>query len=217
MSTESGRPSNHLILCCPLLILPTIFPSLRVFSTESALCIRWPKYWSFSFSTSSYHQFPSCCYKKCPQGKSTASCPDQVTQSPSQRPKESTPRLLTPGECARRNTPRFMSQKLFSLTIHPQDSCQVLADRSAEDSVVPRWGNGSVQGSCSGESHWRESCTAGDFFKLFQPRGCPGLWMQEFLWNLHEGTPGLGDPGPFRRGPDTRVPKAFVTVFDRHI
>ena len=45
-------PSNHLILCGPLLLLPSIFPSIRVFSNESALCIRWPKYWSFSFSIS---------------------------------------------------------------------------------------------------------------------------------------------------------------------
>ena len=45
-------PSNHLILCCPLLLTPSIFPSIRVFSSESALCIRWPKYWSFSFSIS---------------------------------------------------------------------------------------------------------------------------------------------------------------------
>ena len=45
-------PSNHLILCCPLLLLSSIFPSIRVFSNESALCIRWPKYWSFSFSIS---------------------------------------------------------------------------------------------------------------------------------------------------------------------
>ena len=45
-------PSNHLILCCPLLLLPSIFLSIRVFSNESVLCIRWPKYWSFSFSIS---------------------------------------------------------------------------------------------------------------------------------------------------------------------
>ena len=44
--------SNHLILCCPLLLLPSIFPSIRVFSNESVLCIRWPNYWSFSFSIS---------------------------------------------------------------------------------------------------------------------------------------------------------------------
>ena len=43
-------PSNHLVLCCPLLLLPSIFPNIRVFSNESALCIKWPKYWSFSFS-----------------------------------------------------------------------------------------------------------------------------------------------------------------------
>ena len=50
MSTESMMPSNHLILCHPLLLLPSIFPSIRVFSNESVLHIRWPKYWSSSFS-----------------------------------------------------------------------------------------------------------------------------------------------------------------------
>ena len=50
MSIESVMPSNHLILCHPLLLLPSIFPSIRVFSSESILRIRWPKYWSFSFS-----------------------------------------------------------------------------------------------------------------------------------------------------------------------
>ena len=52
MSIESVMPSNHLILCCHLLLLPSVFPSIRVFSNESALCIRWPKYWDFSFSIS---------------------------------------------------------------------------------------------------------------------------------------------------------------------
>ena len=52
MSIESVMPSNHLILCHPLLLPPSIFPSIRVFSKESALCIGWPKYWSFSFSIS---------------------------------------------------------------------------------------------------------------------------------------------------------------------
>ena len=52
MSIELVMPSNHLILCCPLLLLPSTFPSLRVFSNESVLCIKWPKYWSFSFSIS---------------------------------------------------------------------------------------------------------------------------------------------------------------------
>ena len=52
MSIESVMPSNHLILCCPLLLLPSVFPSIRVFPSELALRIRWPKYWSFSFSIS---------------------------------------------------------------------------------------------------------------------------------------------------------------------
>ena len=50
ISIEPVMPSNYLILCCPLLLLPSNFPSIRVFSNESALCIRWPKYWSFSFN-----------------------------------------------------------------------------------------------------------------------------------------------------------------------
>ena len=55
---ESVIPSNHLILCRPLLLLPSIFPSIRVFSNESALRIRWPKYWSFSFNISPTNEFP---------------------------------------------------------------------------------------------------------------------------------------------------------------
>src|SRR5574341_92289 len=58
MSIESMMPSNHLILCCPLLLLPSIFPSIKVFSNEAALCIRWPKYWSFSFSISPSKEHP---------------------------------------------------------------------------------------------------------------------------------------------------------------
>ena len=58
MSIESVMPSNHLILCHPLLILPSIFPSFRVFSDESALHIRWPKYWSFSFNISLTNEHP---------------------------------------------------------------------------------------------------------------------------------------------------------------
>ena len=57
MSIESVMPSNHLILCRPLLLLPSIFPSIRVFSSESALHIRWPKYWSFSFSISPSNEY----------------------------------------------------------------------------------------------------------------------------------------------------------------
>ena len=56
MSTESTMPSKHLILCCPLLLPPSVFPSIRVFSSESALHIRWPKYWSFSFSISPFNE-----------------------------------------------------------------------------------------------------------------------------------------------------------------
>ena len=55
---ESAMPSSHLILCCPLLLLPPIPPSIRVFSNESTLCIRWPKYWSFSFSISPSNEHP---------------------------------------------------------------------------------------------------------------------------------------------------------------
>ena len=57
MSIESVISSNHLILCHPLLLLPSIFPSIRVFSNESVLCIRWPEYWSFSFSVSPSREY----------------------------------------------------------------------------------------------------------------------------------------------------------------
>ena len=57
MCTESVMLSNHLILCCPLLLLPSIFPSIRIFSNQLALHIRWPKYWSFSFSISPSNEY----------------------------------------------------------------------------------------------------------------------------------------------------------------
>ena len=57
LSIESVMPSNHLILCHPLLLLPSIFPSVRVFSSDSAVRIRWPKYWSFSFSISLSNEY----------------------------------------------------------------------------------------------------------------------------------------------------------------
>ena len=56
-SMESGIPSNHLILCHPLLLLPSVFPSIRIFFSESVLHIRWPKYWSFSFSISPSNEY----------------------------------------------------------------------------------------------------------------------------------------------------------------
>ena len=58
LTFESAMPSNHLILCRPLLLLPSIFPSIRVFSNESAFRIRWPKYWSFSFNISPSNEHP---------------------------------------------------------------------------------------------------------------------------------------------------------------
>ena len=57
MSIKPGMPSNYLILCCPLLLLPSILPSIRVFSNESAVHINWPKYWSFSFSISPSNEY----------------------------------------------------------------------------------------------------------------------------------------------------------------
>ena len=58
ISIQSVMPSNHLILCCPLLLLPSVFPSIRVFSNESALRLRWAKYWSFSFNVSPTNEHP---------------------------------------------------------------------------------------------------------------------------------------------------------------
>ena len=62
MSIESVMPSNHLILCHPLLLSPSIFPSIRIFSNELVLCIRWPKYWSFSFSISPSNEYSGLIY-----------------------------------------------------------------------------------------------------------------------------------------------------------
>ena len=62
MSIEAVMPSNHLILCRPLLLLRLIFPSIRVFSKDSVLCIRWPKYWSFSFSISPSNEYSGVSY-----------------------------------------------------------------------------------------------------------------------------------------------------------
>ena len=62
MFIVSVMPSNHLILCQPLLLLPSVFPIIRVFSNESALCIRWPKYWSFSFNVSPSNEHPGLIY-----------------------------------------------------------------------------------------------------------------------------------------------------------
>ena len=64
MSIVSVMPSNHLILCHPLLLLPSIFPSIRVFSNESALCIRWPKFWSFSSNISPSNEHPGLIFFK---------------------------------------------------------------------------------------------------------------------------------------------------------
>ena len=58
MSIKSVMPSIHLVLCCPLILLPPILPSIRVFSNKSTLCMRWPKYWSFSFSISPSNEHP---------------------------------------------------------------------------------------------------------------------------------------------------------------
>ena len=63
LSIESVMPSNHLILCYPLLLLPSIFPSISVFSNESVLCIRWPKYWSFSFNISPSSEHPGLIFR----------------------------------------------------------------------------------------------------------------------------------------------------------
>ena len=63
MPIESVMPSNHLVLCCPLLLLPPIPPIIRVFSNESTLCIRWPKYWSFSFNISPSNEYSGLIFR----------------------------------------------------------------------------------------------------------------------------------------------------------
>ena len=75
MSIASVMPSNHLILCRPLLHLPSIFPNIRVFSNESALHIRWPKYWSFSFNISSSNEHAGLIGSPCSSRDSQESSP----------------------------------------------------------------------------------------------------------------------------------------------
>ena len=95
------------------------------------------------------------------------------------------------------------AEGLCSLLFPTPDRCQALTDRSAEDAVVPRWGDGSVRGGCSGESQQLASCAPGDFCKLFQPRARTAVWMREVLWSLQGGVPGSGDCGPGHKRPDT--------------
>ena len=75
VSVKSVMPSNHLILCCPLLLPPSIFPSIRVFSNESALCIRWPKYWSFRFNISPSNEHSGLVGSPCSPRDSQESSP----------------------------------------------------------------------------------------------------------------------------------------------
>ena len=75
VSIELVMPSNHLILCCPLLLPPSIFPSIRVFSNESALCIRWPKYWSFRFNISPSNEHSGLVGSPCSPRDSQESSP----------------------------------------------------------------------------------------------------------------------------------------------
>ena len=75
MSIESVMPSNHFIFCHPLLLLPSIFPSMRVFSSESVLCIRWPEYWSICFSISPSNEYSGLVGSLCSSSDSQESSP----------------------------------------------------------------------------------------------------------------------------------------------
>ena len=86
ISVESVMPSNHLILCCPLLLLPSIFPSIRIFSNESTLCIRWPNYWSFSFSISPSNDYDWLVWSLCSPRDSQESSPTPQFKSISSLP-----------------------------------------------------------------------------------------------------------------------------------
>ena len=81
MSIESVKPSSHLILCCPLLLLPAIFPSIRVFSNESALCIRWPKDWSFSTDIQDWFPLGWTVWSPCSPRDSQESSPEPQLES----------------------------------------------------------------------------------------------------------------------------------------
>ena len=82
MSIESVMPSNHLILCHPPLLLPSVFPSIKVFSNESTLRMRWPKYWSFSFSISPSKEHSGLIFFRMDWGESSCSPRDSQESSP---------------------------------------------------------------------------------------------------------------------------------------
>ena len=94
MSIESVIPSSHLILCRPLLLLLSIFPSIRVFSNESALCIRWPKYWSFSFNISPSNEHPGLISFR--DGLVGSPCSPRDSQEPSPTPQFKSINCLVP-------------------------------------------------------------------------------------------------------------------------
>ena len=107
------------------------------------------------------------------------------------------------GSTGGEETAEGLCSLLFPRTFPTPDGCQALADGSSENSVVSRWGDGSLRGGCSQESHRRESCAPGDFCKLFQPRARTDPWMQEVSRSLQRGSPGSGDRGHGCRGPGT--------------
>ena len=107
MSIESVMPSNHLILCLPLFLPPSIFPSIRVFSNESALHIRWPKYWSFSFSNSPSNEHPVPCS---PRDSQESSAPQfKRDLNPKKKPWLNLFRILVSVECLKVVLPSIFS------------------------------------------------------------------------------------------------------------
>ena len=94
-STESMMPSSHLILCHPLLLLPAILPSIRVFSNESTLCMRWPKYWSFNFSVINSKEYPGLISFRMDSFRSPCSPRDSQESSPTPQFKSINSSVLT--------------------------------------------------------------------------------------------------------------------------
>ena len=111
MSIESVMPTNHLILCRPLLLPPSIFPSIRFFSSESVLHIRWPKYWSFSFSISPSPQVVAP-FSPWVRSKATAFCETAPRPHPHGRLSSSLPSILRPLSCPQPPSPHWRGRGL---------------------------------------------------------------------------------------------------------
>ena len=151
MSIESVMPSNHLILCRSLLLLPSIFPRIRVFSNESALCIRWPKDWSFSFSICPSYEYSglSDWFGQLAVQETLESSPGDFLPSLTPQPPAKPPATASDGQLAKRKEHRLSSWRdpRLQSQLHCAISGQLLNLSDPQFLHLHKWGGGA--GECS--------------------------------------------------------------------